>query len=78
MPEKEKIESVEKAREEVIRRNVESAVAHSNESRKIIRKVQNELNELKNLIIQQNSIIEEQNNKINNLLINAYNGKPTT
>ena len=72
-----KLNSVKKAAEEVAVRNAKAVVEYSKETRKIVRDLEKQIDQLKNMVIQQNQTIEEL--KINIVtLLTGYVNKGTT
>ena len=65
------------ASEEVTRRNVQAAVQYSNETRKLQRELEAEVNQLKGMITQYKEELNQLRSQVTMLLIEKYKGKPT-
>lgn len=68
------MDSVQRASEEVANRNIQSCVEHCNVTRKLFRETEKQVTQLKNLVIQQNQLIESQNERINLILQRTFAG----
>ena len=75
--EENQLNSTQKATEEVNRRNVKAAVDHSNATRKIVRLMEAQTQEFKDMVAQQNMRIDQLEEQIRTLLIAKYTGNPT-
>lgn len=72
-----KLSSVQKASEEVNRRNAEMTIKHSNDTRKIVRTLEEQVNQLKSLVVQQNTKIQILEDRITTLIKHAFTGGST-
>ncbi len=71
------LNSVQKASEEVNRRNAQMTVQHSNDTRAIVREQAKTIIDLKNMVAQQNLRIDGLEARITTLLQHAFAGGPT-
>ena len=65
---------VRKAQEEVSVRNAQAVVEYSKETRKLLRDLETTVSQLKNMIVQQNDIIDQQKDMIVNILVKGNYG----
>lgn len=72
-----KLTEVQKAFEEVNLRNMNAVIDYSKETRKIVRDLSNQVDQLKNLVMQQNQTIEQLKTTLTKLLVEKYTGKAT-
>lgn len=63
----------EKALEEVSVKNIKAVVEYSRQTRDLVRSLERQVNESKDMIIQQNSLIEQLRAQIVHLLIKTEN-----
>ncbi len=63
---------VRKAQEEVAVRNAQAVVEYSKETRGLIRSLEISVSELKNMVVQQNEVLEQQKDMIINILTGNY------
>lgn len=68
---------IQLASEEVNRRNVRAAVDYSNETRRMLRQMEAQVEEFKKLCIQQKNELTQLKNQVTLLLVEKYSKKPT-
>lgn len=78
MEDAEKIKEVILASEEVQRRNIESVIAFSKESRRIVRDLETNVKALQNQVMTQNGTIENLQKQLSSIQQKLYSGSANT